>query len=146
MLILGFASARKGNITMSQMQESSNIGELEVAAVAASVKDDHDYAIKLMTKAVELEDKLGPPSGPPSLVKPPHELFGELLLRAGKPAEAAEQFRASLLRQTESRAIIVRLCAGGSKEWGPRFGGSRLFTISGAVVTGRSRSAGVERS
>jgi hypothetical protein len=107
MLILGFASARKGNITMSQMQESSNIGELEVAAVAASVKDDHDYAIKLMTKAVELEDKLGPPSGPPSLVKPPHELFGELLLRAGKPAEAAEQFRASLLRQpNRARSLL----------------------------------------
>ena len=106
-LILGFASARKGNITSSQMQESSNIGELEVAAVAASVKDDHDYAIKLMTKAVELEDKLGPPSGPPSLVKPPHELFGELLLRAGKPAEAAEQFKASLLRQpNRARSLI----------------------------------------
>lgn len=107
MLILGFAAARKGTITTSQMQESSNIGEVEVAALAASVKDDHDYAIKLMTKAVELEDKLGPPSGPPGLIKPPHELFGELLLRAGKPSEAAEQFRLSLLRQpNRARSLI----------------------------------------
>jgi tetratricopeptide (TPR) repeat protein len=107
MLILGLAAARKGTITSSQMQESSDIGEIEVAAVAASVKNDHDYAIKLMTKAVELEDKLGPPSGPPGLIKPPHELFGELLLCAGKPAEAAEQFRLSLLRQpNRARSLI----------------------------------------
>jgi len=42
---------------------------------------------------------MGPPSGPPSLIKPAHELFGEILLKAGKSREAAEQFRASLLRQ-----------------------------------------------
>lgn len=107
MLILGFAVARKGTYTTTQMQESSDIGEIEVAAVAASTKGDHDYAIKLMTKAVELEDKLGPPSGPPGLIKPPHELFGELLLRAGKPSEAAEQFRLSLLRQpNRARSLI----------------------------------------
>jgi hypothetical protein len=29
----------------------------------------------------------------PSLIKPTHELFGEILLRAGKPVEAAEQFK-----------------------------------------------------
>ncbi len=114
-LILGFANARKGSITTTQMQESSNIGDLEVSAVAASVKDDHDYAIKLMTKAVELEDKLGPPSGPPGLIKPPHELFGELLLRAGKPAEAAEQFKASLLRQPNRARSLLGLARAEAK-------------------------------
>ena len=33
------------------------------------------------------------------LIKPTHELFGEILLRAGKPQEAAAQFRTALLRQ-----------------------------------------------
>ena len=126
MLILGLAAARKGTITSSQMQESSDIGEIEVAAVAASVKTDHDAAIRLMTKAVELEDKLGPPSGPPGLIKPPHELFGELLLRAGKPAEAAEQFRLSLLRQPNRARSLIGAARAAAKS-GDRAMASSLY-------------------
>ncbi len=126
MLILGLAAARKGTITSSQMQESSDIGEIEVAAVAASVKTDHDSAIKLMTKAVELEDKLGPPSGPPGLIKPPHELFAELLLRAGKPAEAAEQFRLSLLRQPNRARSLIGAARAAAKS-GDRAAASSLY-------------------
>ncbi len=85
----------------------SSIGELEVFAVAAAAKGDHDQAAKLMKQAVAREEKLGPPSGPPGLIKPAHELFGELLLRAGKPEQAAEQFRASFLRQpNRARSLL----------------------------------------
>ena len=64
---------------------SKTIGELEVAAVAASAKKDYERAAELMKQAIGLEEQMGPPSGPPSLIKPSHELFGEILLRAGKP-------------------------------------------------------------
>ena len=48
-----------------------------------------------------------PPAGPPALIKPSHELFGELLLKAGKPAEAAEQFKAAMLRQpNRARSLL----------------------------------------
>ena len=50
---------------------------------------------------------MGPPSGPPSLIKPSHELFGEILLRAGKPQEAAVQFRTALFRQpNRARSLL----------------------------------------
>jgi hypothetical protein len=50
---------------------------------------------------------MGPPSGPPSLIKPARELFGEILLRAGKPEAAAEQFKISLLRQpNRARSLL----------------------------------------
>jgi Tfp pilus assembly protein PilF len=62
-----------------------------------------------MKQAVELEEKMGPPSGPPGLIKPTHETFGEVLLRAGKPAEAAEQFRTSLLRQPNRARSLLGL-------------------------------------
>ena len=52
-----------------------------------------------MKKATALEEATNAPYGPPSLIKPSHELFGEILLRAGKPAEASEQFKVALLRQ-----------------------------------------------
>jgi predicted negative regulator of RcsB-dependent stress response len=46
------------------------------------------------------------PSGPPDDFKPANELYGELLLQAGRKKEALEQFRASLLR-TPNRALSL---------------------------------------
>jgi tetratricopeptide (TPR) repeat protein len=85
----------------------SEIRELEVAALAASIKNDYPKAVGLMKKATELEEQQSPPSGPPSLIKPTHELFGEILLRAGKPTEAAAQFKTALLRQpNRARSLL----------------------------------------
>lgn len=106
-MIRGFAAGSKGTLGPDGLSNSPSINELEVFALAASVKGEHDTAATLMKRAVELEEKLGPPSGPPGLIKPSHELFGELLLRADKPAEAAEQFRLSLLRQpNRARSLL----------------------------------------
>jgi len=83
------------------------IRTLEISALSASTKKEHDKAIELMKKATALEEEMSPPSGPPNLVKPTHELFGEILLRAGKPAEAAEQFKVALLRQpNRARSLL----------------------------------------
>jgi tetratricopeptide (TPR) repeat protein len=71
------------------------------------MKHDHAKAIELMKKATLLEEAMGPPTGPPMLIKPSHELFGEILLRAGKPEEAAIQFRTALLRQpNRARSLL----------------------------------------
>ncbi|HYN23659.1 MAG TPA: hypothetical protein VES69_01290, partial [Pyrinomonadaceae bacterium] len=109
---LGGSSGAVGeNVTkpgaISRDTESKTIGELEIAAVAASVKRDHEQAAELMKQAIRLEEEMGPPSGPPGLIKPAHELFGEILLRAGKPEAAAEQFKVSLLRQpNRARSLL----------------------------------------
>jgi len=87
--------------------QAGGIRELEVAALGASMKNDHARAIELMKQATALEEQGPAPSGPPPLIKPTHELFGEILLRARKPAEAAEQFRISLLRQpNRARSLL----------------------------------------
>ena len=71
------------------------------------MKKDHDKAIELMKQATALEEQMSAPYGPPTLIKPTHELYGEILLRAGKPAEAAEQFRTALLRQpNRARSLL----------------------------------------
>jgi Tfp pilus assembly protein PilF len=60
-----------------------------------------------MKQAIKFEEEMGAPSGPPTLIKPAHELFGEILLRAGKPEAAAEQFKVSLLRQpNRARSLL----------------------------------------
>jgi tetratricopeptide (TPR) repeat protein len=91
----------------SRSSGNSEILELEIAALSASMKKDHAKAIELMTKATMLEEATNAPYGPPSLIKPSHELFGEILLRAGKPAEAAAQFKVALLRQpNRARSLL----------------------------------------
>ena len=83
------------------------IRQLEISALSASMKKDHDKAIELMKKATALEEEMSPPYGPPSLIKPTHELYGEILLRAGRPAEAVAQFKVALLRQpNRARSLL----------------------------------------
>ena len=92
---------------LGQVRIEYGIRELEIAALSASMKKDHAKAIELMKKATALEEQTSAPYGPPSLIKPTHELFGEILLRAGKPAEAAEQFKIALLRQpNRARSLL----------------------------------------
>jgi tetratricopeptide (TPR) repeat protein len=106
LFVRGLAAAINGSdvsqfITALQAVHSPNSGifELEILALSASMKNDHAKAIALMKQATSLEEATSAPYGPPSLIKPSNELFGEILLRAGKPAEAAEQFKISLRRQ-----------------------------------------------
>jgi tetratricopeptide (TPR) repeat protein len=111
--IRGLAAAAQGTATVTEVNEKEVksqtrlLGELEVAALNASIKKDHARAIELMKKATAIEEQSSAPYGPPNLIKPSHELFGEILLRAGKPAEAAEQFKTALLRQpNRARSLL----------------------------------------
>ena len=116
--IRGLAAAMTGSqIQLNEMEAvrskaergrlAIEINENEIAALDASMKKDHNKAIELMKKATLLEEEMRPPSGPPSLIKPTHELFGEILLRAGKPAEAAEMFKVALQRQpNRARSLL----------------------------------------
>jgi tetratricopeptide (TPR) repeat protein len=84
-----------------------SIGDLETRALTLSLGNDLPQAIEIMKRAVGLEEQMAPPSGPPALIKPTHELFGEILLRGGKPAEALEQFNKALLRQpNRARSLL----------------------------------------
>lgn len=87
----------------------SGIRELEVAASRASTNKDYANAIELMKKATAMEEEGPAPSGPPSLIKPTHELFGEILLKAGKPADAVAMFRTALLRQPNRARSLLGL-------------------------------------
>lgn len=90
-----------------QQAKAVEIMQLEVSAAVASMKGSHDEAIDMMKRATVLEEDMSPPSGPPSLIKPSHELFGEILLRANRPKEAAQAFQTALARQPNRvRALL----------------------------------------
>jgi tetratricopeptide (TPR) repeat protein len=87
--------------------KQAEIMGLEVAALIRAGKANYDEAISLMKKATVLEEEMSPPSGPPELIKPSHELMGEILLRAGKSNEAVDQFATSLARQpNRARSLL----------------------------------------
>jgi predicted Zn-dependent protease len=70
----------------------------ELAALMAEAEGSRDKAIALLQEAVRIEDSMRPPNGAADPIKPSHELLGEVLLRAGKPADAAKAFDATLRR------------------------------------------------
>jgi tetratricopeptide (TPR) repeat protein len=127
--VRGFAAASKGSPTVEQSiaalreiaKQSGNtrdggygsvmktleVRQLELAAASAAAKSSFEEAIESMRRATALEEDMSPPSGPPGLVKPSHELFGEILLRAGRAQDAAKQFAASLARQpNRARSLL----------------------------------------
>jgi tetratricopeptide (TPR) repeat protein len=79
----------------------------EVLAQIEAQRGNFAQAAEYAARAVAVEEEMSPPSGPPDLVKPSHELYGEILLRAGKGKEATEMFARSLLRQPNRARSLV---------------------------------------
>ncbi len=79
---------------------------LMVMAVAARKAGKSEEAIELLSKASLLEEKDLLVSGPPDIIKPTHELAGEMLLEMDRPAEALKKFQKSLERQPNRRASV----------------------------------------
>ena len=83
-----------------------SIMEKEVAAAIAAVKGDAAQAERLLKEATAIELTLDPPSGPPEPLKPSFEMYGEWLLDAHRPKDAAAQFEQTLLRMPKrARAL-----------------------------------------
>jgi hypothetical protein len=95
--------------------ESVEIMSLEVDALARANTGKFDEAVELLRRATTLEESLRPPSGPPDMIKPSHELFGDVLLRAGRPQEAAAQFKTALLRQPNRPRSLLGLARAAAK-------------------------------
>ena len=79
---------------------------LEAKAIEAKSMDE---SLALLAQAVALEDAIGAPSGPPEIFKPAHELYGEMLLKAGKTKEARAQLETSLERTPGRRLTLEAL-------------------------------------
>ncbi len=104
---LGQKQSAKPRARRAHRGTTEEIMELELNATTLASKGNYPKAIALMKKATTLEETLPPPSGPPDTVKPAHELFGDMLLRAGRPKEAARQFSTALARHpNRARSLL----------------------------------------
>ena len=79
----------------------------EVSALVRLAQGSGDDAVAIMDEVLEIVEGMRLPNGAASPVKPPYELYGEILLEMGRPAEAAEKFAVSLTRMPgRSRSLL----------------------------------------
>ena len=86
------------------------IMEKQVAALIRNAQGQKDEALKLAKEAMDIELSLSAPSGPPDPIKPAPEFYGELLLEAGRTADAIAALDLSLQR-TPNRTPSVKAMA-----------------------------------
>lgn len=105
----GGGEAHHGGATTLSPAEREGIAvtRQQLRAVVALAKGDRDGGLALLRQAADAEDVMPYDYGPPFPVKPSRELLGEALLAAGRPADAAEAFRAALKR-TPGRRLSLR--------------------------------------
>ena len=86
---------------------SVKVLKYELEAKLALDSNDPKTAESMMQKAVELEQNTIFSYGPPNIVKPSAELYGEWLLSQGRKEEAKEQFQIVLQRAPKRRLAMI---------------------------------------
>ncbi len=115
-------------------REAAHVMELELEACLV-LESDPEAALALFARAAEAEDAMGFDFGPP-VVKPAHELYGEVLLELERPAEALAQFEAALERaprRSASLAGLVRAARLAGDEEGARASEAELARMRHAA-------------
>lgn len=82
--------------TTTPARDVTAIMTKELGAALAFSDGMADDALSAMREATALEDALPLEFGPPDVVKPSHELLGEMLLSLGDPAAAGAAFQRAL--------------------------------------------------
>jgi pentatricopeptide repeat protein len=77
---------------------TAKVMEMELNAVLAMLNEDNATAEKWLKEATVLESETTFSYGPPNIVKPSHEFYGEWLLKNNKKEEAKKQFENQLER------------------------------------------------
>jgi tetratricopeptide (TPR) repeat protein len=114
------------------------IREKELGAIVRWAKGQKDEAIQLARDAADVEKTMAAPSGPPEPIKPAFELYGELLLEAGRAKEAMAAFEQALLRtprRTPSVLGLARAAAAAGDQTTARQRYQELATMPGASAT-----------
>lgn len=86
------------------------IMEKQIAALSKFGQGQRDHALRLAKEAMEIELSMNAPSGPPDPIKPAPEFYGEMLIEAGRNAEAIAALELSLQR-TPNRLPSVKALA-----------------------------------
>ena len=91
--------------TKSDLQDAETM-ELELRAMSAWLDKNAEATEKYLIKATQIQSEAGYSYGPPAIVKPSYEMYGEWLLETGRPKEALAQFELSLKLAPNKRLSV----------------------------------------
>lgn len=126
------------------------IQEVTVRAWAALAEGRKDEALRQMKSAAQLEDATEKSAVTPGPLAPARELLGEMLLEIKKPAQALEQFEATLTKEPRrfrslyGAALAAQLS--GSREVSQRYFGELLKVCEHADKPGRREVLDAQRA
>ena len=98
-----YDAAYEGSIAVAEVLA----GSLE--ALIALHEERTDEALALLEEATAIEGARPLEYGPPDIVKPSHEIYGEVLASLGRHEEAAAQFEAALARAPRRTRSLLGL-------------------------------------
>ncbi len=83
--------------TLQRGTKPAQLMHHEVAGLVRLAEGDADGAVKMFGDGLAIASTMGPPRGAASPIKPIRELYGEVLLKLERPADAIAQFEDQLL-------------------------------------------------
>jgi tetratricopeptide (TPR) repeat protein len=99
----------------SRSREVAAVLGKELEAKIALSRVDGEKALRLALEAAALEDAMTFDFGPPDVVKPSHELAGEIYLTLGRPAEAQKEFEKALAHAPGRAQSLLGLARAAAK-------------------------------
>jgi tetratricopeptide (TPR) repeat protein len=121
-------TSRRDLIVAQVMQDS-------LLALIALEEGQTETALALLDKATSAEGDLPMEFGPPIIVKPSHELYGEVLLKLGRPLEARDMFQQALARAPR-RSLALAGLARAARELGDLPGASSACAELASIYNG----------
>jgi predicted Zn-dependent protease len=95
--------------------QAVNIMAKELRALIQMAEGKTDEALQLLKAAAYDEDRMSFDFGPPVVVKPTHELLGEMLLKLDRPQEAQAEFASSLKRAPKRFLSLLGMARAAAK-------------------------------
>jgi len=98
-----YLDTSKTDLVVSEVMQKSLRG------LIALHRGDTTAGLALLEESTAAEESLPHEFGPPIIVKPSHELYGEALLKLGRPADAKAQFEEALARAPRRSLALAGL-------------------------------------
>ena len=157
LLATGISAVKTGDLATAEQAEAqlktmaegdspaNQIMYREVAALIRLARGQGDAAVALMDEAVEIVDGMRLPNGAASPVKPPYELYGEILLELDRSADAVARFETSLVRMPGRARSLLGLARAAARS-GDRVTATEHYTKLLSNWQGRNDLSGYQEA
>jgi hypothetical protein len=145
---LGYTRFKRGEIQLAgeqlrALRDLSAAGRLAIVGVLERELDallklaerDTTGALNALVQAAAIEDTLPMEFGPPDIVKPTHELLGELQLQLNHPADAKREFQRALALTPGRMRSLLRLHRAATAEGDSAVAAQALSELRSVLVT-----------